>query len=288
MRPWLILGALTGCGGDEAVPTWCAGTISWDYLDDGTSDRQEFVRIDAEGRTLREAAFESSGSYTVDHQYDANGLVRTAYTFDGELVGETRWKRRPDGQPLWEETVDWSVYEPQPLITVYEYEGDLLSRVLREGAESTYHYDEHGRPLRIEIGGEVVGGGAAVVDYWYTGPAPSLDGGIRTDQGHDGTIDHDMAMWYDGERIIEERGTSFGTEREATYDWHEDGRPAASWERIRGMGPHDDETSESETEVWRTWTYDEGRRPIELEVAGSDATTRASWSWVCPGEVRAQ
>jgi hypothetical protein len=271
MRALLALG-LVACHREEEAQGTCRGTRYVDQGDDGSIDQQAALVLDSEQRTLSESYMvEDVGLVSIGSLYTETGLAEQEQRIGGVVEAWIRWERRTDGQPLREDIWNDSLGDGIST-TLYEYDGDKLSRKDRVGQISTYHYGEDGRLTRIEIEGTF----PSTVERWYSGPAPSLDGGFRTDSGRDGTYDVQMEEWYDGERLVAERGDFWGRPYDRSWSFREDGQLESSVE-LRG-----EELSETERLYdWRGLPTLE-LRTYDFESDGQiDTTVRTEWSWRC-------
>jgi hypothetical protein len=262
---------LLACAQREEGQELCHGTRSLDQGDDGIIEEQAALTLDSQHRTLSESYMvDDVGLVSEAYLYDETGLIEESVSIDGVVDAWSRWERRTDGQPLRQEI--WQeMFGDELLVILYEYEGDKLSRQTRETQITDYLYDEDGRLVRIEHEGLY----PSTSERWYSGPAPSLDGGFRTDVGRDGVIDVEMEEWYDGERLIADRGSFWGSEYERSWTYRDDGQLEASSER----------EGDQLTEMEKMYDW-QGLPVLELRSYEGpvDTTVRTEWSWRCEVE----
>lgn len=259
----------TGCA-REAPEVLCRGTKSEDRGDDGTIDVRTALELDAQRRLLSEAYTVEDWLVHIAKTYDETGLVLDVVTADGEEVYSTRWERRTDGQPLLEEISQGDERET----IEYFYDGDLLSMERGETWTRAYTRDSAGRVIRIDIDDPNF---AATLERWYSEPAPSLDGGFRTDMHRDDLPDSEMEELYEGEQLLYRKGVRLGLSIEEAYAYRPDGQPL--W------------TFEQSGHWWRedNFGYDDRSLPLwadshsEVSPGVEGVPISSEWSWACEG-----
>lgn len=227
------------------------------------------------GRT--EYTYDADG-LVIEETYDLYG--------DGVLDRWYLWTRDEEGRPLTFQRLDPD--GALLAETIYTYDGELLveTRAESSGADwedgvATYTYDPEGRLVRLEYDYRLDGTVDRREEHTYLRSA-SLDGDYRLDVDGDGLWDLDRTGQFDaGGRMVHSEGQEYGVEVIRDSEFDREGRllfSQATTERAESTA-----TWRYGREGFLRETVD-SFRPF-VEDAGEDDVTRELWAWTPADEL---